>query len=97
MIGARSGSLQGDMKEVEMKKQKVIKDGKEAHEKTALEYAKLEEEQLLAAEDLEKEQLRYSAETQRDDSNERMNHANNLMKLLTHLGDPEANKEKPSK
>jgi hypothetical protein len=69
--------LQLKAKEIELKEQKIMMDAQMAMEK-------LEAEKLVIAGQLQEQELRYMAETERTQSDESIAHADNLVKILTH-------------
>lgn len=76
----KQAELQLKTKEIELKEQ-------EAQGKLQIEMMKLKEERLKITAQLEEQQLRYAAETQRTKADATMNHARNITQILTHLGD----------
>ncbi len=63
--------------EIRLKQQKILMDAQVALQK-------LETEKLVVAGDIQEQELRYLAETQRTQSDESIAHADNLVKILTH-------------
>ena len=63
--------------EIRLKQQKILMDAQVALQK-------LETEKLVVAGDIQEQELRYLAETQRTQSDESIAHAENLVKILTH-------------
>ena len=63
--------------EIRLKQQKILMDAQVALQK-------LETEKLVVAGDLQEQELRYLAETQRTQSDESIAHADNLVRILTH-------------
>ena len=63
--------------EIRLKQQKILMDAQVALQK-------LETEKLVVAGDIQEQELRYLAETQRTQSDESIAHADNLVRILTH-------------
>jgi hypothetical protein len=63
--------------EIKLKQQKIIMDAQVALQK-------LETEKMVVAGDIQEQELRYLAETQRTQSDESIAHADNLVRILTH-------------
>jgi hypothetical protein len=63
--------------EIRLKQQKILMDAQVALQK-------LETEKMVVAGDIQEQELRYLAETQRTQSDESIAHADNLVRILTH-------------
>jgi hypothetical protein len=63
-------------KDIELKQQKIIMDAQ-------IELQKLEAEKLQVAGQIQEQELRYMAETERTQSDAAISHADNLVKILT--------------
>lgn len=66
--------------DIKLKQQKIIMDAQVAIQK-------LETEKMVVAGNIQEQELRYLAETERTQSDEAISHADNLMKILTHKVD----------
>jgi hypothetical protein len=80
----KAKELELKAQELEMKKQQILMDAQ-------AKIQELENERLAAAAEIQEQELRYMAETERTQSDEQIAHADNLVKLLTHR------KEKPTR
>jgi hypothetical protein len=72
------------MKELEIKERELELEGIRTGQDITVALAKIEGEKLQAAAQLEEQELRYQAETERTKSDLSIAHAENLVKLLTH-------------
>lgn len=81
-------TAQARMADVENKKQKLMLDAQKNHADYQIELQRLETEKLEAAAQLEEQVLRYQAEMHKTNTDENIAHANNMVKILTHLKDP---------
>lgn len=79
---------QAKMEELEIKKQKLMSDAQKAAKDFELKMAQLEIERVETAASLQEQEMRYMAETKKTQSDEQIAHANNLVKILTHLKHP---------
>lgn len=77
-------NLQLKMKEIEIKEKELQLKGIQTGQDITAEMKRLESERLQAASALQEQQLRYQAELHRTNSDVFMNHASNIVKLLTH-------------
>lgn len=81
-------AAQAKMMDAQSKQAKLAQDG----EKFAAEYQQkmqaLEVERVEAAAQLQEQEMRYMAETHKTNTDQQIAHANNLVKILTHLKHP---------
>lgn len=82
------------MMEAETKKSKLQQEAQQAAADYQLKIKEIETEQMEAAAQLEETVMRAQAETQRMVSDEQIAHANNIVKILTHLKEPQSPKGK---
>lgn len=76
--------IQLKMKEIEIKERELQLKGMQTGQDIQIEMQRLETERLEAAAQLQEQELRYQAETHRTNSDLQINHANNLVRILTH-------------
>lgn len=72
------------MQELELKKRDLELKAAKTGQDISMAWKELETERLLAAAQLEEQELRYKAEMHRTNSDLQINHSSNLVKLLTH-------------
>ena len=72
------------MQTLEIKKQELQLKAQQMQIDLEIEHQKLQAEEMAVMGEIEEGKMRYMAETQRTESDEAMNHANNLIKILTH-------------
>lgn len=72
------------MKELDLKQQELQRKALETHQDMSFQWEKIEAEKQEAAAKLQEQLVRYQAESQKTSADMQMNHANNLVKLLTH-------------
>jgi hypothetical protein len=80
----KQATLQLKQQEIQIKQQELQLKSQEIQAEIALEYQKLQTEQLEVAGKLEEQKLRYLAETERTQSDAAISHADNITKILTH-------------
>lgn len=76
--------FQARNQELELKKAEIQRKALETHQDMTMAWEKVEAEKQEAAANLQESILRFQAEARRDSNDMQMNHANNLVKLLTH-------------
>ena len=85
--------VQLEQQQMQLKAKELELKEKEAVMKMQIELKKIEEERLKIAAQLEEQQLRYDAEMHRTRTDQNISHANNIMEILTHLGDTKQAKQ----
>lgn len=90
MVMVKMRELELKQQEIQMKAEKIKMEEHVATQETQMKWEQIEAEKEESAAQLEEMKLRYLAELQRTQSDENIAHANNLIKLLTHV-----NKDKP--
>ncbi len=88
---------QSKMREADVKAQKLQEDGKKYMMEHQQKAEALEIERVEAAAQLQEQEMRYMAETNKTQSDQQIAHANNIVKILTHLKHPIEPKPKPEK
>ncbi len=87
-------TAQARLAQVENEKQKLMMTAHKDAAEYQIEMQRLETEKMEAAAQLQEQVLRYQAEMNKTQSDQNIAHANNLVKILTHLKDPHQPKEK---
>jgi len=77
-------NAQFKMKELELKEKQLELEGIKTGNDISVAMAKIQGEKLQAAAQLQEQELRYQAETERTQSDQAIAHAENLVKILTH-------------
>ena len=77
-------NAQFKMKELELKERELQLQGVQTGNDITVALAKIQGEKLQAAAQLQEQELRYQAETERTQSDVAISHAENLVKILTH-------------
>lgn len=77
-------SMQLKMKEIEIKEHQLQLEGIKTGQDISVEMQKLETERLIAATQMQEQEMRYAAEMERVSADLQMSHADNLIKILTH-------------
>ena len=77
-------NMQAKMKEFEIKQSEIQRKAIETNQDMTMQWEKLEVDKQVAAAQLQETMLRYEAELKNIENNAQMNHANNLIKILTH-------------
>lgn len=72
------------MQELDLKKQGLMLQAEKQQDNMKLEMERLDLERVETAAKLQEQELRYAAETNRTQSDAQMNHADNIVKILTH-------------
>ncbi len=86
-------AAQAKLKEADTKAAKLQQDGQRFMAEYQQTQQQIETERLEAATALQEQEMRYMAETNKTKSDEQIAHANNLVKILTHLKHPPERKE----
>lgn len=81
---AIQAKIQQNQMELILKEKELLRRTQEMNQKAMQELAKLETERLQAAAQLQEQELRYEAETNRTSADVSISHADNLVKILTH-------------
>ncbi len=79
---------QYQMAQLEIKKQELQLKAQQMQIDLEIEKQKLQAEEMAVLGEIEESKMRFMAETQRTESDESINHANNIMKILTHKIQP---------
>jgi len=77
-------SMQLKLKDIEVREHQLQLEGIKTGQDISVAMQKLETERMLAAAQLQEQEMRYAAEMQRVSADLQMSHADNLIKLLTH-------------
>jgi hypothetical protein len=81
------------MKELELKQAELQRKALETHQDMSVQWERLEAEKEEAAAELQQAILRYQSENQRIGADLQINHSQNLIKMLTHAGQIQHEKE----
>lgn len=79
-----SQEMQLKMKDLDLKQAEIQRKALETQQDMTMEWEKIQSEKEMAAAELQETILRYEAELKNIESNISMNHANNIVRLLTH-------------
>ena len=84
MVAIKMQELQLKQQQLAQQQQKLQMDANKTEQEIVIRWQELEGQKQQAAAELQEMELRYTAEAQRNASNEQISHADNLVKLLTH-------------
>lgn len=82
-------AAQAKMQDIQLKQAKLQQDAEQFMLDMQHKQAELETERVEAAAKLQEQELRYQAEMHRTQTDQQIAHADNLVKILTHLKDPQ--------
>jgi hypothetical protein len=85
---------QAKMQEVKLKEAQIQQEAQNYAMDYQAKMQELETERMEAAATLQEHEMRYMAETHKTNTDQSIAHANNIVKILTHLKEPQQPKQK---